>query len=130
MNKVIAFLRLVDINNNRWYCGYVGVKDDSMFPHTLMSDIDMFDKYPETLDAKISVHGGITYDGKFREYDSIIPLTEIPEDWYKYHCYGFDLNHLDDDNIKMNFYYAKQEALNMKKQMEELIANLSPSTGN
>lgn len=130
MNKVIAFLRLVTLDgNNRWYCGYVGVKDNSMLPKSIQGNIDMFDDYPNSLDAKISVHGGITFDGTWHENISIIPLTDIPADWHTYHCYGFDLNHYNDEDIAMDFEYAKQEALSMKKQIEELIGTSSSSTG-
>lgn len=130
MNNVIAFLRLVGFDNkNQWYCGYVGVKDDSKIPHSIQGDLTMLDNYPNSLDAKISVHGGITFDDTWNETTPIIPLTDIPIDWYKYHCYGFDFNHCDDESIAMNFEYAKDEALAMKRQMEELIANGCPSTG-
>lgn len=129
MNNVIAFLRICRIYNREWYCGYVGVKNNSMIPKSIQDTCD-FDNYQNSLDANISVHGGITFDGTWDENTPIIPLTDIPADWYKYHCYGFDLNHfMDDYDICMNFEYAKNEALNMKKQMEELIANSCPSTG-
>ena len=130
MNKVIAFLRLISFDNNhRWYCGYVGVKDDSILPKSIQGSIDMLDDYPNSLDAKISVHGGITFDGTWNENIPIIPISDIPADWYTYHYYGFDCNHCDDEKIAMDFEYAKQEVLNMKKQMEELIVHLSSSTG-
>ena len=131
MNKVIAFLRLVTLDdNNYWYCGYVGVKDNSMLPKSVQGHIYMLNYYSDSLDAKISVHGGITFDGTWRIDTPIIPISDIPADWYTYHYYGFDLNHCDDKPIAMNFEYAKQEVLRMKIQMEELIAELSPSTGN
>lgn len=89
----------------------------------------MLDDYSNSLDAQISVHGGITFDGTWKEITSIIPLTDISVDWYKYHCYGFDFNHYNDGPIAMNFEYAKDEALAMKRQIEELIANACHSTG-
>lgn len=130
MNKVIAFLRLVNFDYDKcWYCGYVGVKDNSMLPKSCQSSIKVLDDYSNSLDAKISVHGGITFDGTWEMDTPIIPISDIPIDWYTYHYYGFDLNHCNDKPIAMNFEYAKQEVLSMKKQMEELIAELSPSTG-
>lgn len=130
MNKVIAFLRLITLDNdNCWYCGYVGVKNNSMLPKSIQANINMLDDYSNSLDVKISVHGGITFDGTWRMNTPIIPISDIPADWHTYHYYGFDLNHYDDKPIATNFEYAKQEVLNMKKQMEELIAHLSPSTG-
>lgn len=131
MNKVIAFLRLVTLTNDIcWYCGYVGVKDNSMLPKSIQASIKMLDNYSNSLDAKIFVHGGITFDGTWKMDTPIIPISDIPIDWYTYHYYGFDLNHCNDEIIATNFEYAKQEVINMKKQMEELIAELSPSTGN
>lgn len=130
MNKVIAFLRFVNSGvEHGWYCGYVGVKDNSMLPHSIQSDINMLDDYENSLDNHISVHGGITFDGTWKENTGIIPLTDIPADWYLYHCYGFDIAHFGDEAIGNNFEYAKHEALSMKKQMEELIATLFLSTG-
>lgn len=130
MNNVIAFLRIVGYDDkHQWYCGYVGVKDNSILPKSIQGSIDMLDDYPNSLDSKISVHGGITFDGTWEMNTPIIPLTDIPADWHTYHYYGFDVNHCDDEPIATDFEYAKQEALNMKKQMEELIATISPSTG-
>ena len=72
MNKVIAFLRLVGFDNNhRWYCGYVGVKDDSMLPKSIQGSIDMLDDYSNSLDAKISVHGGV---GEAEAYSAVIAI--------------------------------------------------------
>lgn len=80
MNNVIAFLRLVGFDDkHQWYCGYVGVKDDSKIPHSIEGDSNMFDDYPNSLDAQISVHGGITFDGKWEENTAIIPITDIPK---------------------------------------------------
>ena len=50
------------------YNGYVGIIDgDSL-----------------SLDNRVIAHGGITFDGKFGGAEDIIPLTEIPSDWWKY----------------------------------------------
>lgn len=129
MNNVIAFLRFVVKNDEQWYCGYVGVKDDSMLPHSEQSLL--FDEYMENdiLDKYIDVHGGITFDGKFNKKCYIVPITDIPADWYEYHIYGFDLNHAGDDDIKCDYEYAKAEVLKMKEQMETLIVERTSSTG-
>lgn len=131
MNNVIAFLRLITRSHKGYYCGYVGVKDDSMLPDSIQANIAMTNSFDKALDDYISIHGGITFDGYFKENTSILPLTDIPIDWYKYHAYGFDLNHSRDnvEGISMNFDYAKEQALSMKEQMERLIEQLSPSTG-
>ena len=45
MNNVIAFLRLVSHYGKRqWYCGYVGVEDDSKIPHSIQGDLDNLTK--------------------------------------------------------------------------------------
>lgn len=131
MNNVIAYLRVCTLSDRKWYCGYVGVKDASMIPESVQGNIAMVDSFDKALDDYISVHGGITFDGDFEENTSIIPITDIPVDWYKYHAYGFDLAHCDDERngICMNFDYAKEQALSMKEQMERLIEQLSLSTG-
>ena len=111
------------------YCGYVGVKDNSILPKSYQATtFEELEDNPamECLDDYIRVHGGITYDGVISKETPIIPLTDIPEDWYTYHIYGFDLNHINDEEngISTNFDYAKEQALSMKKQMEELIQHL------
>lgn len=81
-HKVIAFLRHIiskNIYNQLYshYCGYVGIKDANSLPNSIEGGIDMFDDFEHSLDSKISVHGGITYDNTFSERVSIIPLTDI-----------------------------------------------------
>ena len=126
MTQVIAFLRRIatrDITGTTYtyYCGYVGVKDASSLPNSYMNDIAVWDDYDNSLNAKISVHGGITYDNTFRKNISIIPLTDIPADWYKYRCIGFDMNHLDDELIRNNYDFAKTETMKLKEQIEKLL---------
>ena len=126
---IIAFLRHIQNSYMNHYCGYVGVKDSSMLPRSFdastFEDIENDPEY-DYLDNSIQIHGGITFDGVFPQETPIIPLTDIPEDWHTYHIYGFDLNHYDDNKtgISTNFDYAKNEALSMKQQMEELIQSL------
>ena len=126
---IIAFLRHIQGYGQNHYCGYVGVKDSSILPRSFdastFEDIEHDPEY-DYLDNSIRVHGGITFDGEFQKETPIIPLTDIPEDWHTYHVYGFDLSHYDDNEtgISTNFDYAKNEALSMKQQMEELIQSL------
>lgn len=103
-----------------------------MLPDSIQGNINMVNNFEKSLDTHIIVHGGITFDNYFNENTPIIPLTNIPVNWYNYHIYGFDLNHHGDETnkISMNFDYAKKQALSMKEQMESLIKQLSPSTGN
>ena len=120
---VIAFLRKITLSPNSWYRGYVGFKNNPKIPNSMMSKVNIWDNYEDSLDSKIDVHKGITYDGNFLETTSIIPLTDIPKDWYTYRCVGFDLYHFNDEAIALDFDYAKAEALHLKEQIEEMLRN-------
>ena len=68
MDNTFAFLRLVHYQYHdgyhEHYCGYVGVKDNSIYdnlPPTYQRGGDSDDE--DLLDNYISVHGGITFDG-------------------------------------------------------------------
>ena len=47
-------------------------------------------------------NGGITFDRKLNAATSIIPLTEIPQNWHQYRCIGFDLAHYNDIQNNIN----------------------------
>lgn len=129
-NKVIAFLRYINTPYNSYFCGYVGVKDNSMFPKCFQnSSLEETVDGQILLDDLITVHKGITFAGKFDCSTPVIPITDIPSDYHTYYFYGFDLNHADDEKIGNDYQYAKAEVLSMKEQMEKLIAKLCPSTG-
>lgn len=126
--KTFAFIRKIthsfqNPHQNYYYCGYVGIIDDSKIPLSVQADNDFNNK--EALDYKVEVHGGITFDSKFNVITSIIPLTEIPQNWYKYRCIGFDLNHYNDDNnnISTNYDFCVSETFRLKEQIENLIKN-------
>ena len=80
---------------------------------------------------KLNVHGGVTFCNSFPKTTSIIPISNIPDNWHEYHYYGFDLTHFNDkiNGISTNFKYAVKETLAMQNQLEELIAQYVPSTG-
>lgn len=125
-HKVIAFLRHITFKHiynqpYSYYCGYVGIKDANSLPDSVQRNIVMFDDFENSLDNKISIHGGITYDNTFIENVSIIPLTDIPANWYEYRCIGFDMNHVDDEAIRDNYDFAKAEAISLKEQIEKLL---------
>lgn len=127
MTQVIAFLRHITTKgiispSYSYYCGYVGIKDSNSLPDSIQRNTEMLDYYDDSLDDKISVHGGITYDNTFRQNISIIPLTDIPADWYKYRCIGFDMNHCDDELVRNNYDFAKTETMKLKEQIEKLLA--------
>lgn len=131
MNNVIAFLRRIVRPGEEQlfhYCGYVGVKDASMLP---LSSEGGGDENQHLLDDEIHVHGGITFDGRMSIFEDIIPLTDVPKNWFTYHIYGFDMFHHDDieSGLSTNIEYAILETLSMKVQIEALIDKISPSTG-
>lgn len=82
---------------------------------------DLCDK--EALDFKVEVHGGITFDRKLNATTSIIPLTEIPQNWHQYRCIGFDLAHSNDiqNNINTDYNFCISETFRLKEQIENLI---------
>lgn len=129
--RTFAFIRRIDNSLDFHYCGYVGLLVDTVLP-PCRNNLKEFFGESKYLDDEISIHGGITYSGKFHNKMEIIPLTAIPENWYDHFGYGFDLNHAYDKelNISTNFEYAKMECLNLQKQLEELLDKYSPSTGN
>lgn len=137
MPKTVVFLRCIVRNDLiHHYCGYIGISNENVLiiNNELEKTIDNENKEWLMYDAiadKISVHGGITFTGTFSKKTSIIPISNMPNDWYKYHYYGFDLDHYGDDasGISTNFEYAVKETLRMKKQLEEFIAQYVPSTG-
>lgn len=137
MQKTICFVRCICRNDSiHHYCGYVGISNDdvSIINNELLKTMDDETKEWLLYDAiatKLSVHGGITFHGKFNKNYSIIPIGNIPYNWYDYTYYGFDLNHFGDDinGISTNFDCAVQETLGIQKQLEELIVQYAPSTG-
>lgn len=54
---------------------------------------------------------------------SIIPLTEIPQNWHQYRCIGFDLAHSNDiqNNINTDYNFCVSETFRLKEQIENLI---------
>lgn len=137
--KTIAFVRAMH-NNDRTvhhYCGYVGISnnDVSVINNKLLKTMDDEDKEWLEYDAiasKLKVHGGITFSSSFSKNTPIIPITAIPDNWHEYHYYGFDLNHYNNNEtgVSTNIDYAIKETLAIQKQLEELIAQYVPSTGN
>ena len=138
MQKTVCFLRCINRDDNiHHYCGYVGISNDnvSIINNELLKTMDNDTKEWLMYDAiahEISVHGGVTFSSNFLKITPIIPISAIPDNWDEYHYYGFDLNHFGDDSngIAENVEYAINETINMKKQLEELIARYVPSTGN
>ena len=74
-----------------------------------------------SLDNRVIVHGGITFDGKFGGAEEIIPLTEIPDDWWKYRIVGFDCAYFGDTEETCPFEFVREETINLQKQIEQLI---------
>ena len=101
------------------YNGYVGIIDGDSVPLSYQRE-NSNDSRPR-LDDMVLVHGGITFDGKFGGADDIIPLTEIPADWWEYRIIGFDCAHWKDTEENCPFEFVKEEALRLRKQIEQLI---------
>lgn len=100
------------------YNGYVAFKEELPLSYQGGGDCD-----EELLDDLVNVHGGITFDRKsLWEEAEIIPLTVIPEDIHEYRVIGFDTAHCDDTAEYWTFERTKEETLNLKKQIEDLIA--------
>ena len=74
-----------------------------------------------SLDNRVVVHGGITFDGQFGGAEEIIPITEIPADWWKYRIVGFDCAHFGDTEETCPFEFVREETMRLKKQIERLI---------
>lgn len=102
------------------YNGYVGIIDGNSVPLSCQGK-HCYEDYDKSLDSKVDIRGGITFDDKFDEQANIIPLTEIPTDWWKYRVVGFDCAHFGDTEENCPFEFAKQEALNLREQIEKLI---------
>lgn len=100
------------------YNGYVGIMDDSL-PLSEISDVSCNDYY-SLLDSMVDVHGGLTFDGNFDEDEPIIPLTEIPAEWWMYRIVGFDCAHLGDTDEKWTFERTKKETLRFRTQIEKI----------
>ncbi len=136
--NIIAYLRQIHqyLDNGKssfYYRGYVGVKDSTNLPPTKCHIKYRTDNYNgSVLDDFVKVYGGIVSDnnGLTPWITSIIPLTNIPKDWYKYHIYGFSTEANKDAGIdySTNLMFAIEETMNMKKQIESLLGNDS-STG-
>ena len=102
------------------YNGYVGIIGGDSVPLSCQGKRS-YEDYDNSLDSKVDVHGGITFDGKFDETDSIIPITEIPADWWKYRIVGFDCASFGDTEENCPFEFVKEETLRLQRQMEEII---------
>ena len=113
---VVAFLAKTSLWGR--YNGYVAFKEK--LPLSIQGGCD-YENEP-MLDEYIDIHGGITYDNpSISEKQPIIPITAIPEDFYSYRVIGFDTCHTLDMIEEWIFEEVKNETLNLKSQIEELI---------
>jgi hypothetical protein len=126
--KTFAFLRKNPLYGKKHlrsspcgkYNGYVGIIDRELTP---TAPEGLFGDYITASGGIISVHGNITYDSKASGFelphDGIIPLTEIPHEWWQYQVVGFDCNHWGDTPEKWPFEEVKKETLDLQRQIEE-----------
>lgn len=102
------------------YNGYVAFKEE--LPLTYQSAGTWFSNNG-VLDDLIKIRSEITFDTKsLCKETAIIPLTAIPEDIHEYRVIGFDTAHFGDTAEYWTFERTKEETLNLKKQIEDLIA--------
>lgn len=101
------------------YNGYVGIIGGDSVPLSCQGKRN-YEDYDNSLDSKVDVHGGITFDGNFDETDSIIPITEIPADWWKYRIIGFDCANFGDTEENCPFEFVREETLRLLKQIDKL----------
>ena len=99
------------------YNGYVGIIEDTTNVPSY-TDSRIFDT-----DYYIKVHGGVTCDGVLRPDTFILPLTDIPENWFDYRVVGFDCNHSGDENKEWSLDYVKEQTMSMLHQIEEHLDN-------
>ena len=107
--------------NGGLYNGYVGFNEILPLSYQGGASSDFKDNKGKVLDDYIHVHGGITFDSKFNEMRSIVPLTEIPQNWYCYRIIGFDCLHFADTEENCPIDYIKDQTLKLKEQIDKLI---------
>lgn len=99
------------------YNGYVGIIEDTT------NVVDYTDHRLFDTDYYINVHGGVTFDGTLQPDTFILPLTDIPENWYNYRVVGFDCNHSFDKNKERPLDYVKEQTISMMNQIEKHLDN-------
>jgi len=103
------------------YNGYVGFKAELPTTWTKLAECSEHN----VLDNLVEVHGGITFDSNnINKLAAIIPLTDIPKDWYNYRIIGFDCMHCYDTEENCPVQYIKDETMSLLKQIQKLINNL------
>ena len=111
-----------DFNRGGEYNGYVAF--DGELPLSYQGGADY--ESDDVLDHMVDVHGGITLDYASLEDwidEPIIPLTVIPEPekLKTLRVIGFDTLHCDDTKDRWPIERVKEETLNLKRQIEELL---------
>ena len=99
------------------YNGYVGIIEDTTNIPSY-TDSRIFDT-----DYYIKVHGGVTFDGTLKSDTFILPLTDVPENWFDYRVIGFDCNHSGDKNKEWSLDYVKEQTMSMMHQIEKHLDN-------
>lgn len=95
------------------YNGYVGFSKEIFNPIENLAEEECFD-----------VHGGISFDGNFGPEKEIIPLSEIPFEWWnkeKYRIIGFNCAHGYDTESDWPFGEVKEETERLMSQVKALI---------
>lgn len=121
---VIAFLMMNPYHHKYdrggKYNGYVAF--DKELPLSLLGGADFEDD--DSLDYKVHVHGGITFDGQMSDMLDcpIIPLTSIPEPsaLKNLRVIGFDTLHCHDSKKYWTLERTKEETLDLMEQINKL----------
>lgn len=84
---------------------------------------------PKPLDDLVMVHGGITFDEEFEDYESLaleqygdklVKLTSLPSSLDKCRIIGFDTLHYDDGPM-LDEIWCREETLDLLSQVESLL---------
>ena len=124
--KIFAFMMPVEnidyLNMNAAeYNGYVGFNRELITDYTGYDPID-FTEFPDT----VKVQGVIMFDTErgtceFTKRTPIIPLTEIPVDFYKYRIIGFSCQKPTNDGDMYDFESIKDETMFLYDKIVKLI---------
>ena len=120
--RLFAFITENPLSHNHLfsggkYNGYVGIIEDTT------NVVDYTDPRLFDTDYYINVHGGVTFDGTLKPDTFILPLTDIPDNWYNYRVVGFDCNHSCDKNKERPLDYVKEQTMSMMNQIEKHLDN-------
>ena len=103
--KLSFEVRVTDLIQPFWYCGYVRIPEDHPYYGQKYQDND------REIESKMDVHGGITFS------DKKIRRNSSDEGWY----IGFDCNHHTDNcEGRENLDFVKGELKSLVEQLKKV----------